>query len=254
MELGRPGVRDAQPDRGDARLDRVDVLPVDVALGRRQAQVPGQDPDTAPSIPSRRSSPAAPTSTADQVELALDVVEPRSLTRTTLRPSMSTICLSSRSVAQPDLVRALLEAVMSMVAARQARAGGVEPGDVRPGQEDPAPVGRDDQAGDRRIAVADGDDEVVDLADRLAIGDRARVGRWPGSGRAWVPPHERDIPPGWRDRGGPRSTVNERDGPVPGDDATVAPTGLGPSSTGDVLTSERDGTAGTALGRDAAGV
>ena len=35
MQLGQAGVRDAELDRRDAGLDRVDVLPVDVALGRR---------------------------------------------------------------------------------------------------------------------------------------------------------------------------------------------------------------------------
>ena len=70
------GVRHAQLDRGDARLDRVDVLPVDVALRRRQAQVAGEDPVAAleaePAERGRRADVDG-----DQVEPALDVVEPQ---------------------------------------------------------------------------------------------------------------------------------------------------------------------------------
>ena len=49
----------------------------------------------------------------------------------------------------------------------QARAGVVQRLDARPGQEDLAPVGADDEAGHGRIAVADRDDQVGDRADRL---------------------------------------------------------------------------------------
>ncbi len=52
---------------------------------------------------------------------------------------------------------------MSIVRVPQARAGLVERPDRRPGQEDPAAARRDDEAGHRRIAVADGDDQVCDL-------------------------------------------------------------------------------------------
>ena len=41
MKLGQASVRDAKLDRRDRRLDRVDVLPVDVPLANGQAQVAG---------------------------------------------------------------------------------------------------------------------------------------------------------------------------------------------------------------------
>ena len=56
----------------------------------------------------------------------------------------------------------------------------------RPGQEDAPPVGRHDEAGDGRIVVAEGDDQVGDLADRLALRVAHRAARSPGSGRAWL--------------------------------------------------------------------
>ena len=61
---------------------------------------------------------------------------------------------------------------MSIVRDAQAGAGRVEALDRAPGQEDLAPAGRDDEAGDGRVAVADRDDQVGDLADRLAAGSR----------------------------------------------------------------------------------
>ena len=143
MQLGQAGVRDAQLDRGDARLDRVDVLPVDVALRGRQAAGCGPGSGTRPRCPSRRSSPAAPTSTATRWSLPSTSSSRRSLTRTTLRPSMSTICLSSRSSRSRNSFVALLE--LGDVDGRRSTGGApdrVEPGDVRPGQEDPPPVGR----------------------------------------------------------------------------------------------------------------
>ena len=85
---------------------------------------------------------------------------------------------------------------------------------MRPGQEDAPPVGRDDQAGHGRIAVADGDDEVVDLAQRVAVG----VEHGSADGLAQVE-HGCHLACGtsrrrWRDHGGPRSAVRRRDGPV----------------------------------------
>ena len=42
VQLGQARVGHAQLDRGDRRLDRVDVLPVDVPLGHREPQVAGE--------------------------------------------------------------------------------------------------------------------------------------------------------------------------------------------------------------------
>ena len=120
-------------------------------------------------MPSRRRMPAAPTSTATRRSEPLDDRRGcTSLTRTTRRPSMSTICLSSRSSLEQDLVRRWRNLLMSSVGRREARAGRVDRIDRRPGQEDLAPVGAHHEAGDGRVALADCDDEIRDLADRLA--------------------------------------------------------------------------------------
>src|SRR6185437_7928619 len=70
---------------------------------------------------------------------------------------------------QADLVGPLAELVDVDRGRRQARAGEVERGHGRPGHEDLASVGRDDEAGDGRIAITDRDDQVGDLADWLAL-------------------------------------------------------------------------------------
>ena len=169
VELGQPGVRDAQLDRGDARLDRVDVLPVDVALGGRQAQVAGQDPVGALD-PEPAEQPGRADVDRDQVEPAVDVVEAQVVDAHDLAAVDVHDLLVEEVGAELDLVLATLELGDVDPVGRQAGARRVEARDLRPGQEDPPPVGRHDEAGDRRIAVADGDDEIVDLAERLAVG------------------------------------------------------------------------------------
>ena len=93
----------------------------------------------------------------------------RSLTRTTLRPSMSTICLSCRSAASSSSLGRWPNRSMSMRCADRRGAGPAERRDVAPGQEDAPPSGRDDEARDGRIAALDGHDQVGDLADRFAV-------------------------------------------------------------------------------------
>ena len=107
MELGQAGVRDAQPDRGDARLDRVDVLPVDVALGGRQAQVAGEDPVGALD-PEPAQQPGRPDVDDDQVELAVDVVETEVVDADDLAAVDVDDLLVEQVGPEPDLVRALL--------------------------------------------------------------------------------------------------------------------------------------------------
>ena len=209
----RPGVRHAQPDRGDAGLDRVDVLPVDVALGRRQVQVARDRPvrafDAEPA-----EQPGRPDVDGHEVELAVDVVETQ-VVDADHPPAVDVHDLLVEEVRpQEDLVRPLLEAGDVDRVTRQQRARRVEPGDLRPGQEDPAAVGRHDEPGDGRIAVADGDDQVVDLAQRLAGG----VEHGPADGVAQVE-HGGHLASGstrrrWRDPRGSRSAVRRRDGPV----------------------------------------
>ena len=108
VELGQAGVRDAQPDRGDARLDRVDVLPVDVALRGRQAQVAGHDPVGALD-PEPAQQPGRPDIDRDQVELAVDVIEAEVVDAHDLAPVDVDDLLVEQVGAQPDLVRPLRE-------------------------------------------------------------------------------------------------------------------------------------------------
>ena len=60
VELGQAGVRHAQADRGDGGLDRVDVLPVDVALGRRAAAGSGRGSGTRPRCRAAAADPPRP--------------------------------------------------------------------------------------------------------------------------------------------------------------------------------------------------
>ena len=89
-----------------------------------------------------------------------------------------------------------------------------------------------DETGDRRIAVAEGDDQVVDLADRLPVG----VKHGSADGLAQVE-HGCHLTSGtsrrrWRDPGGSRSARQEAGRTCSLVlSAPKAPTGLGPSST-----------------------
>ncbi len=167
----------------------------------------------APSIPSRLQQAGRADVDDDQVELAVDVVEAEVVDADHLAAIDVDDLLVEQVGAEEDLVRTLLEARDVDGPAGEAGARGVEPGDLRPGQEDAASVGRDDQAGHRRIAVADGDDQVVHLAERLAVG----IEHGSADGLAQVE-HDCHLTSGTsrrerRDREGSRSTVNERDGP-----------------------------------------
>ena len=75
------------------------------------------------------------------------------------------------------------------------------------------------------IAIADGDDEVVDLAQRLVV----RVEHGSADGLAQVehgvPPRERDVPPGWRDHEGRGQPSGGGTDLVPGDDAAAGADG-----------------------------
>ena len=169
MELGEARVRHAQLDRGDAGLDRVDVLPVDVALRGRQADVAGQDAEgTLDAEPAQQ--PGGPDIDRHEVELPLDVVETQVVDAHDLAAVDVDDLLVEEVGAQLDLVRALLEGGDVDLVGRQPATGGIEGGNGRPGQEDPALVRAQDQPGHGRIAVAEGDDEIVHPAERHAIG------------------------------------------------------------------------------------
>ena len=97
VELGQALVGDAQLDAGDRPLDRVDVLPVDVALRDLAVEAAGDSPPRPLDAEPAQQARTAPTSTATRWSAPSTSSRRRSLTRTTLRPSMSTIWLSSRS-------------------------------------------------------------------------------------------------------------------------------------------------------------
>ena len=136
-------------------------------IGRRR---PRASVRNGPSKPSRRIRPAAPDIHRDQVERALDLVEPQVVDA---HHACARRCPRSGGPAGPCAAGSRWGAA-GTVRCRSSGCAARAPGlvqrlDRRPGQEDAPPRGRDDQAGDRRVAVADGDDEVVHLADGLAL-------------------------------------------------------------------------------------
>jgi hypothetical protein len=145
-------------------LDRVDVLPVDVPLGRRQAQVASQHA-VATLEPEPAQEPGRTDIHGDEVELALHVVEAEVVDADDLAAVDVDDLLVEQILPQLDLVGSLLEAGDIDRPGREACPGHVEARDVRPGQEDRAPSRGHDETGDRRIPVADRDDQIVDLAD-----------------------------------------------------------------------------------------
>src|SRR5207249_11756280 len=74
VELGQAAVGDPQLDRGDRGLDRVDVLPVDVLLGHRQPQIPGERAERPLDAHSTEKTRAADVD-GHQVERAAHLVE-----------------------------------------------------------------------------------------------------------------------------------------------------------------------------------
>ena len=70
---------------------------------------------------------------------------------------------------QADLVRPLLELADVDRGGAENRAAGVQGRHRTPLQEDLAAVRLDDDAGHRRVPIADGDDQVGNGSDRLAV-------------------------------------------------------------------------------------
>ncbi len=115
---------------------------------------------------------------------------------------MSTICLSSRSIRSRISSERCAKRVMSMVALDRRAPDASKRETCDQGRKICRPSVGHDQAGDGRMAVAHGDDEVVDLADRIALG----VQHGPADGLAQVE-HECHLAVGtsrrrWRDREG----------------------------------------------------
>ena len=189
VELPEALVGDAEADRRDRRLDRVDVLPVDVALGDADVQV-ARDRPPLPLDPQPPQQARGPDVHGHQVQLALDLVEPEVVDPHDTPPVDVDDLLVLQVHEEEELVRTLLELADVDGRGREACAGGVERRDVAPGHEDLAAPGHDDETRDRRVPVADGDDQVGDLADRLTLA----VAHGPADHLAQVELH---LPPRW---------------------------------------------------------
>ena len=206
----RPRVGDSQLDRGDRALDRVDVLPVDVPLADRQPQC-GRDAAVGALEPEPAEQSRCADVDRDQAVRALDLVEPQVVDADDLAPVDVDDLLVHEVLAQEDLVGALAELADVDRGGAQPRAAVVEVGHGRPGQEDPAPVGRDDEARDRRVARTERDDQIGDLADGLVAAipdgtsdDLAEIEHLPprdGSRRAGGRPGD-GVATAWRGPGG----------------------------------------------------
>ena len=103
------------------------------------------------------------------MQRAADLVEPQVVDAHHAPPVDVDDLAVEQVLAQQDLVGALLEHPDVDGPGVEHDAVLVERLDRRPGQEDAAARGQDDQTGDRRIAIADGHDEVVHLADGFAL-------------------------------------------------------------------------------------
>ena len=168
VQLPQAGVGHAQADRGDRGLDRVHVLPVDVALGQRQPQVAG-DRAIRPLDAEPPQQAGRPDVDRHEVEHALELVEAQVVDPHDLAPVEVHDLLVLQVGVEQQLVGPLAELRDIDAVGVERRPAEVERGHVRPGQEDAPPVGAHDEAGHRGVAVADGDDQVGHLADRLAL-------------------------------------------------------------------------------------
>ena len=168
VELGQAGVGHAELDRCDRALDGVDILPVDEPLLDGNAKIAGQRPErTFDAEPSEE--PGRADVDGDDPQRSLDDIEAQVVD--THHPAAVDIddLLVHEVRLEQDLIGTLAE--RGDVERRRPELGtaDVERIDGRPGQEDLATAGCDDEAGDGRVALANGDDQVGDLADRLAV-------------------------------------------------------------------------------------
>ncbi len=125
MELGEALVRNPELDRGDRRLDRVDVLPVDVALGDGPAEPAGECPE-ATLDPKPAEQPGGPDVDGDEARRPIGLVEPEVVDPDHL-PAVDVDDLLVQQVGpEQDLVRALAEALDVDGGRAQAAAGRVE--------------------------------------------------------------------------------------------------------------------------------
>ena len=181
MELGESLVWHPELDRRDRALDRVDILPVDVPLRKRDAKVPGEDSKAA-----LEAEPPHQTGGTDidghQAQSTVDFVETEVVDSDHLAPVDVDNLLVHQVGPKEDLVGTLLELLDVDTGRRQPSAGCVERSDGTPWQEDRATIGPDDEARHRWVLVLDRDDEVGDLADLLIVS----ISHWPADRLAQV--------------------------------------------------------------------
>jgi hypothetical protein len=168
VELGERAVRDAELHRGDRALDRIDVLPVDVALLERELEASREGPER-PFQPEPPEQARRPDIDGDEAHRALDDVQADVVHPDHPAPVDVDDLLVHEVRPEEDLVRALLELRDVEHRGAQPGAANVQGFDRGPGHEDLAPVGGDDEPGHRRIAFADRDDQVGHLADRIVV-------------------------------------------------------------------------------------
>ena len=217
VQLREALVRHAEADAGDRGLDRVHVLPVDVAVLDRQLEVARDDAERALDPEAAQQAGRADVH-GDEPEGALDLVEADVVHADDLAAVDVHDLLVEQVGLQEDLVLALVELPDVDRRGVQARADVVEALDGRPRDEDPALLGLDDEPGDGRVPVADRHDQVGHRPDGLAgpvehrpadgpaqvdhlpprrAGPQPTAGRWRGTP---------GVPRPLRGRGGPRGS------------------------------------------------
>jgi hypothetical protein len=213
VELRESGVGDAQAHAGDGRVERVHVLPVDVALGERGVDVARDRPEWT-FDPQPPEEPGRPDVNGNEAEAPLDVVQADVVDADDLASLDVHDLLVEQVRLEQDLVVTLAELGHVDRADAQPRPAMVERGNVTPRDEDPAPVGVHDEAGHGRVLATDGDDQVGDgaqgLAGRIAhreadaLAEKLHGGHQAGQARP---------PAVTARRGGPGWAVRVRSGP-----------------------------------------
>src|SRR5439155_7172765 len=151
-------IGDAELDRVERRLDGVDYLPVEIALG--DGDLPGEgllEPRGEAADEARGAD-----IDGDEPQLAFDGVEAQVVDPNNLAAVDVDDLLVHEVLGETDLVGPLLEAAKVQDQVLESGALLVDRSDRRPRDEDLAPVGGHDEAGHRGIALPDGDDEVCD--------------------------------------------------------------------------------------------
>ena len=197
VELGQALVGDSQLHAGDRPLDRIYVLPVDVPLRDLAVETACESPPR-PLDAEPAQQPGGADVHGDQVQRAFDLVEPQVVDADHLAAVDVDDLAVHQVLLEANLVGPLMELADVDGGRPQRGAAGVQGSHRLPLQEDLPAVGPDDDAGHGRIPIADGDDQVGNGSDRLAL----LVAHGPADRLAQiehVPPRRRVRPAcGWR--------------------------------------------------------